>query len=217
MAWAASTRAVGEDVPFIQTIFSPLAQAKNLAGSERLLVHIRQEPGMVHAGLETITRSTIRFVEACLPLGIAGIYYALQFATYRLMSEAEYREFGEPYDRRILAAVEGCWFNMLHLHAGDVMFDLAAGYPVHSINWHDRETAPSLREGLTRFGGAVCGGLARWDDLLRGDPAQVTGQAHDAIEQTAGRRFILSSGCVAPTNAPFSNLRAVRAAVEPPV
>ena len=208
--------AFGTEVPFIQTIFSPLAQAKNLAGSDKLVVHLREDPAAVHAGLETITQSTIAFIKACLPTGIAGIYYALQFAAYRLLSEAEYREFGEPYDRRILEATQDCWFNMLHLHGEDVMYGLAASYPaVHAINWHDRETPPSLAEGKSKFAGAVCGGLARWDDMLRGTPARVTAQIQDAIDQTHGERLIVASGCVAPTNAPFSNLRAVRTSVEP--
>jgi uroporphyrinogen decarboxylase len=205
---------VGQAVPFIQTIFSPLAQAKNLCGSDRLLVHLRQAPQLVHVGLETITETTIRFVRACKETGIAGIYYAVQLATYELMSEAEYREFGEPYDRRILAAVADCWFNMVHLHGSDVMFDMVARYPAQALNWHDRETTPSLNEGQKCFPGAVCGGLARWDDLLRSDPDAIRARAADAIQQTAGRRLILASGCVAPVNTPFSNLRAVREAVE---
>lgn len=130
------------------------------------------------------------------------------------MSEAEYREFGEPYDRRTLAAAEDCWFNMVHLHGSDVMFDLVAGYPAHALNWHDRETMPSLSEGQKRFSGAVSGGLARWDDLLRGDPDVIRARAADAIQQTAGRRLILASGCVAPVTTPFSHLQAVRGAVD---
>ncbi len=207
---------VGQDIPFIQTIFSPLAQAKNLAGQTNLLVHMRQAPAAVHAGLETITRSTIRFIETCQPLGIAGIYYAVQLANYSLLSEAEYCVFGAIYDRRILdaAAAAGLWFNMAHLHGPAGMFDVVADYPVQALNWHDRESGPSLGEGLRRYPGAVCGGLEHWDDLLRGDPAQVRARVADAIAQTGGRRLIVASGCVAPVNAPFSNLRAVRAAVE---
>ena len=206
--------AVGPEVPFIQTIFSPLAQAKNLVGNDRLLVHLRQTPDRLRAGLETITETTIRFVEACIRAGVSGIYYAASMAAYELMSEAEYRSFGEPYDRRILAAAEECWFNMVHLHGTDVMYDLVASYPAQALNWHDREAPPSLAEGMKRFPGAVSGGLARWDDLLRGTPDDVRARSADAIQQTGGQRLILSSGCVAPVNAPFSNLRAVRQAVE---
>lgn len=203
-----------QGVPWIQTVFSPLAQARNLAGVDRLMEHIRLHPGQVHAGLETITRTTVKFVAACLPLGIAGIYYAMQLASTSQLTEAEYARLGEPYDRRVLSAVRECWFTMLHLHGSDVMFDLAARYPVQAINWHDRETRPSLKEGKARFAGAVCGGLARWDDLLKAEPDRVREQIADAIAQTGGRRLIVASGCVAPVTAPLSNLRAVREAVE---
>jgi uroporphyrinogen decarboxylase len=205
--------AVRAEVPFIQTIFSPLAQARHLAGPEQLPLQLRRHPRQVHAGLETVTLSTIAFIEACKTFGIAGIYYAVQGASFGVLSEAEYREFGEPYDRRILAAATDCWFNMVHLHGADVMFDLVARYPGQALNWHDRETAPSLGEGMKRFRGAVSGGLEHWHDVLRGDPDQIRARAADAVAQTGGRRLILSSGCVAPCNAPFSNLRAVRQAV----
>jgi uroporphyrinogen decarboxylase len=204
----------GDEIPFIQTVFSPLAQAKNLAGQERLIVHLRQQPEMVKAGLEVIAETTLRFIEAAKQRGIAGIYYAVQLANYGLLSEAEYREFGEPYDRRILEAVSDCWFNLVHLHGRDGLFGLIAGYPVQALNWHDRESGPSLREGQARFRGAVCGGLEHWDHLLRGEPDQIRGLVADAVAQTGGKRLILSSGCVAPVNAPFANLRAVRESVE---
>lgn len=206
--------ALGTEVPFIQTIFSPLAQARHLVGAERLLVQLRQNPAQVHAGLETITRSVIAFITACKPRGIAGIYYALQWASYGVLSEAEYREFGEPYDLRILAAAADGWFNMLHLHGANVMFDLVARYPAQALNWHDRETPPALGAGAQRFPGAVSGGLEHWADVLRGDPTQIQAQVADAIAQTGGQRLIVSSGCVAPCNAPFSNLHAVRQSVE---
>jgi uroporphyrinogen decarboxylase len=117
--------------------------------------------------------------------------------------------------RRVLDAAAGCWFNMLHIHGVDVMFDLLAGYGVlQAVNWHDRETSPSLGEGLRKITGAVCGGLARWDDLLRGDPQRIRQRVADAIDQTGGRRIIVSSGCVSPVTMPLRNLRAVRSAVE---
>ncbi len=206
--------AVGQEVPFIQTIFSPLSQARYLAGQDRLLVHLRQAPELVKPALEMFAERTAGFVRAAKATGMAGIYYAVQMANYGQMSEAEYREFGEPYDRRVLAATGDLWFNLVHLHGSDGMFDLVAGYPAQALNWHDRESGPSLGEGQGRFKGAVSGGLEHWDDLLYGDPDRVAARAADAIAQTGGRRLILSSGCVSPVNAPFSNLRAVRAVVE---
>jgi len=199
--------------PFIQTIFNPLAQAKNLAG-ERLLPHLRQHPDALKTGLETITESTIRFVEAARGTGIAGIFLALQHATYDLLSEAEYREFGRPYDLRVLEATEGLWFNLLHLHGDQIMFDLVADYPVQAINWHDRETAPSLGEALPRFPGALVGGLHRIDTMLRGTPEQVRAEVQTAIEETAGQRLIIGTGCVMFINTPLGNILAAREAAD---
>ncbi len=204
---------LGSDVPFIQTVFSPLAQAKNLAGKEMLILHIRNHPSAVRTALEVITQSTLQFVEECKSRGIAGLYYAVQLASFADLSLDEYREFGEPYDRRILDAVRDLWFNMIHLHGTAGMFDLVSRYPAQALNWHDRESGPSLQDGQRIFPGAVCGGLEHWDDLLRGDPDLIRERVADALKQTGGRRLIVSSGCVAPVNAPFSNLRAVRAAV----
>jgi len=204
---------VGERVPFIQTIFNPLAQAKNLAGG-RLLSDLRQHPDALKAGLETITETTLRFIEAARTTGIAGIFLALQHATHDLLSEAEYREFGRTYDLRILTACEGLWFNLLHLHGSNVMFDLVADYPVQAINWHDQETPPSLGGGLTRFSGAVVGGLHRIETVLRGTPEQVRAGVQAAIADTGGQRLIVGTGCVTFTNTPLGNIRAAREAVE---
>ena len=206
--------AVGEEVPFIQTIFNPLSQAKNLVGRQNLVAQLREEPEAVKAGLETITATTEAFVGAARERGIAGIFFAVQHASRELLSEAEYAEFGEPFDRRVLAAAEGLWLNVLHLHGNRVMFDLLAGYPVQVLNWHDRETPPSLTEGQARFPGAVLGGLRQWETMLRGKPADVYREARDAFQQTGSRRFILGTGCVTPITAPWGNLRAARQAVE---
>ncbi len=206
--------AVGEEVPYIQTIFNPLSQAKYLVGRQNLVAQLREEPDAVKAGLEAITATTEAFVRAAQGRGIAGIFFAVQHASWELLSQAEYAEFGVPFDRRVLAAAEGLWLNVLHLHGNRVMFDLLAGYPVQVINWHDRETPPSLKEGQSRFSSAVLGGLRQWETMLRGKPADVYREARDAFEQTGSRRFVLGTGCVAPITAPWGNLRAARQAVD---
>jgi uroporphyrinogen decarboxylase len=85
---------------------------------------------------------------------------------------------------------------------------------VQAINWHDRETPPSLKEAMAIFPGALAGGVRRVDTMQRGTPEQVREEALDAIAQTGGRRLILSTGCVTPVNAPFGNIRALRQVVE---
>lgn len=207
-------KGVGPDVPVLQTIFNPLSQAKNLVGREDLLVHLRRHPEALKAGLHTIAQSTQRFVESALKTGIAGIFFAVQHAQYSLLSESEYTEFGRPYDMEVLEPARGLWLNMIHLHGEQIMFDRFLDYPVAVINWHDRETPPSLAEAKSRFSGAVCGGLQRWETMVLGTPEQVLAEARDAIQVTGGRRFILGTGCVLPVVAPRGNILAARGSAE---
>ena len=205
---------LNQSVPVLETIFNPLAQAKNLVGGDMLLVHIRQYPDAVHAGIKTIVESTRRFIEAASHTGIAGIFYAVQHASYRLLSEEEYQVFGRGYDLQVLESTKDLWLNMLHLHGEDIMFRLFADYPVQVINWHDRETFPGLGEAQGIYHGVVCGGLQRERTMVLGTPEQVNAEARDAILATRGKRFILGTGCVLPIITPHANIFAARRSCE---
>ena len=203
--------ALGADVPVVMTIFSPLAQAKHVAGNEALIRDLRLHPDRVKSGLSVLTESTLRFIDAMRRLPVAGIFYAVQHASYAVMSEDEYREFGLPYDQRILDTLpDRFWFNMVHLHGNDPMFRLARDFKAQAVNWHDRATEPSLTQARLLFDGALCGGLATQEHLHLGTPSAIRDAARDAMGQMNGRRLILSAGCVAPVTTPWSNLRAAR-------
>jgi uroporphyrinogen decarboxylase len=202
-----------DDTPLLQTIFSPLAQAKNLAGSEILIAHLRLYPEAVMKGLQTIAESTRRFIESALETGIDGIFYAIQHAQAGLLTFEEYKTFGIPFDLQTLEPAKKLWCNMLHLHGHDVYFSITDSFDFQIVNWHDRETSPSLSEARKKFKGALCGGL-RQDTLVYGDQAEIRKEASEALEQTQGRGFILGTGCVAPIIAPHGNILAARKSVE---
>lgn len=208
------TDELGAKTPVIQTVFSPLSQAKNLVGREQLIVHLRLYPQAVHEGLRIIAGSTLRYIEALKQTGIAGIFYAVQHAQYGLLSPQEYVEFGRKYDDIVLEPARDFWLNLLHLHGQDIFFDPFVDYPVAVINWHDQDTPPSLDVAKTRFKGVVCGGLKRESTMVLGTPQSVMAEARLAIEATGGKRFILGTGCVAPTIAPHANLMAARCSVD---
>jgi uroporphyrinogen decarboxylase len=201
-------------VPVIQTVFSPISQARNLIGADKFPSHARQYTTELKAALGVITETCLRFVDEAKKIGVDGIFYAVQFASTRIFSEPEYHELGEPHDRKILDAVSDRWLNVLHLHGDDVMFDLISRYPAQVINWHDRETPPTLVDGKKKFKGAVCGGLRQWETMVRGNPDSVRAEAKDAIETMNGRGLILGTGCVTPITTPRANLRAARDVVE---
>ncbi|MCK6577161.1 MAG: uroporphyrinogen decarboxylase [Anaerolineae bacterium] len=207
--------AVGEDTPVIQTLFSPLTQAKHIAGHERLIHDLRTEPDRVHSGLSVLTETTLRFIEALKRLPISGIFYAIQYANYAALAESEYIAFGLPYDQKILETLPTRWWlNVLHLHGESPMFKFAPQLPAQVVNWHDQTTPPTLTMGKTMFDGAVCGGIAQWEHLHQGTPTSVKQAVRDAIAETNGRRLVISTGCVAMITSPLSNIRAVREAVE---
>lgn len=194
--------------PLIQTVFNPLSQAKNLAGGDRLILHLRQHPKQVQRGLEIIAESTRRFIQAAIETGIDGIFYAVQHANAGLLSREEFDAFGRVYDLPVLESAKPLWFNMAHLHGENVYFDRVADYPVQVLNWHDRDTEPNLADGQKRFPGMVCGGLRR-ESLALSDPAKIRIEMQDALAQTNGKRFLLGTGCVVETIAPHGNLNIV--------
>lgn len=196
--------------PLVQTIFSPLAQAKNLAGKERLQVHIRKYPEAVLAGLEQITETTLRFLEEAGKTGIDGIFYAIQHAQYALLSTTEFEAFSKPHDLKILDAAQGLWLNIAHLHGENVMFDEILDYRVAVINWHDRQTPPDLITAKSKYPGVLCGGLRQWETMVLGTSDQVRSEALDALKATGGRKFILGTGCVLPVIAPHGNILTAR-------
>ena len=200
-------------IPVVQTVFSPMAQAKNLAGGDNLLVHLRQNPEELLAGLEKITRSTILFLDEVRKSGADGIFYAIQHAQYGLLSETEFQKFCRPFDLRILDTARSMWLNIGHIHGENIMFDQVVDYPVAVLNWHDRHTPPSLAEAVQKFKGVVCGGLRRWETMVLGNPIQVQNEARVAIQATQGKRFILGTGCVMPIITPHGNILAARESV----
>jgi len=214
-------REVGTNTPILQTIFSPLAQAKNLAGSETLIMHLRKYPDSVMKGLEVIMDTTYRFILAALETDIDGIFYAIQFAQAHMLTFEEFNRFAKPHDVRLLQAAVDLPFNMTHIHGTNIHFEAVARYPAEIINWHDRETDWSLKEARSYFktlgtgslSPAFCGGISQ-NTIMLGNHADVRKEITDALQQTNRRRHIIGTGCVIPITTPFGNIMTARKSVE---
>ena len=184
------------DCPTLPTVPSPLSLARKLAG-ERIHYDLRENPGAVTDALEAITETILAFAAACAREGVDGFFYAVSAASLDVHTEAQYRQFGEPYDRRILKAVRpSCRLIVLHGHGQRLMFDRLAALPADAWSWDDREAGPSLEEGKTRVHGAVIGGLRRFTTLKDGPPEVAKAEAQDAIARAENAGLILGAGCV---------------------
>ena len=197
------------DALVLMTLLSPLSLARKLSG-DRLPDDLRQHPDRVTGALEAITETLIRFAERALGEGIAGVFYAIQVASRSVLDEEAYARFGEPYDRQVLASLEGrSGLTIIHAHGDRLLFDRLAGLPAHAWSWDAHATPPSLAEGQARVRGAVVGGLDSSRSLRDGTPADAVAEARDAVAQTGGIGLIVAPGCVVPLNTPDATLAAV--------
>ena len=207
---------LGADTPIIQTIFSPLTMAAKLVGTADALERtIRENEGQLGGALDRMASDVIAFGRACLDAGADGFFFATQLATRSALPTGVYERLGIPFDRKVLDALRsGSWCTVLHRHGLDPMFDLADVYPVDAVNWHDRETTPSLTEALQRTRRALVAGITRRGVIAQEKPEAAAAEVRDAIAQTEGRRIVVAPGCVIPTTAPAESMLAARRAVE---
>jgi uroporphyrinogen decarboxylase len=188
---------VDPDVPILATVFSPLTIAGKLA-RDLHRSHLREAPELVHAGLARIAETTCDFVREAMARGCAGMFFALQEAVRAAFGPDEYARHGEPYDRAVIAAASaaGGWFNVLHMHGDDVLFDQLARYDVTALNWHIGETPPSIADyraaGGTR---PIVGGLQR-SHLTRRERDAVKADLERSLSESRGRGILVSPACV---------------------
>ncbi len=213
------------DTPYIQTIFSPATTLKKLA-SNRLISDMVENPAEVHKALRAITETTINFVKANIEAGVSGFFFATQCATYDFMTDQLFAEFCKPYDLAVIDAYKDeTWFNVVHIHGSNIMYDTVSQYPCNCVNWHDRDTKPSMEEARknvakTFLGGiqevpTIIDGVLSYDSILaRSTPEQVIEHVHQAIDMVGGKSLIVGPGCVCDPKTTEANLHAVRQAVE---
>lgn len=209
---------IGYNAYFVQTVFCPLGVAKYLVGnrSEPVQQTIREDRAAMHAALRVITETFTTYAIACLQQGASGIFYATNgWASEGMLTEDQYREFGEQYDLEFLDGIKSrSKFNILHNCGSHIYFDLLATYPVQAINWAATlEGNPDLREGRLRSGKAVMGGISEKTTLKSGSPDQVREEVEKALDLTGGRHFLLAPGCSIPPETPAQNLATIRIAL----
>ncbi len=205
-----------EDVPMIETVFTPLAVLGEMVEEPgELRLHMRQHPNVVRGALEAVTATYERYVPLLIAAGADGIYLATtDWASRNLMTPEDYREWARPFDLRLLAAAAGAPFNVLHVcKRRNLLFELA-DYPVSAFSWDATDpTNPSLADGLARLPGAVMGGISQEEALRAADTAAALEELRRGMDQTGGRRWLVGPGCSIPPAVPAANLKAIATAV----
>jgi uroporphyrinogen decarboxylase len=204
------------EIPFVETVFTPLSVAARLTGSDDVMLqHLRRYPERVHEALEAITVTFEGFAKACLDVGVDGLFFATTgWATYDRLTDAEYEEFGRPYDLRVLRAAAGAPFNILHVCRSHNMLRKLLDYPAQAVNWATADpTNPQIGEVWRQWHRPVIGGIDHLHTLRSGPPEAVQAEVRQAVEQTR-QGLLIGPGCSISPHTPEANLRAARQAVE---
>lgn len=215
---------------FVQTLFSPLSVLAFLAASlgdqtpslglgsdfGHLRALIAADPQGVHAALDAIATTLAGYAAASVEAGASGLFFAIvRLARAGVLSEAEYAEFGRPYDLRVLEAVRAAPFNLLHICGPQVYFEQALDYPVHALNWASvGQGNPGIAEARARTDKALIGGVDEAGAIVRGTPAEVEAEAGAALAVGGPSKFLLAPGCGVAVSTPEANLHALRRAAD---
>jgi uroporphyrinogen decarboxylase len=214
-------KALGPEVPMIQTVFSPLSVLSQLAGGRAkrdtreqspLVRAIAENPVKTHRALGAIAATLAGYARECLRAGADGIFFAVTGAARQdQLTESEYREFGRPYDLQVLAGVREAALNILHNCGAAVFFDLLLDYPVHAISWAPGEGGnPTMAEAARRTPKVLVGGVDAVHVLRHESAEAVAQRVADAVMATGGRRLVIAPGCSAHPQVPEANLDALR-------
>lgn len=200
------------EVPFIQTVFSPLAVISRAAGSTKFVQKLmREAPDDLLSGLDAATQTLAAYSSACLETGAAGIFFAtLEWGSADHISAEDYDRFARPFDLRVLRAVDGAAFNVLHVCRNNNHLQRLLDYPVAAFHWSTHGAGnPSLREISSQSGRAVMGGVSHEETMTSGSPDAVAGEAQRAIAETGGSHLLIAPGCSIEPSTPEASLRAL--------
>jgi len=215
-------------VPYIQTMFTPLAVVKQLTGtgvgtpSEPAIIRQFMEaaPEALHHALLVISQTMADYAREVIRAGADGIFVSTSVWSGDTISEEEYKIFGLPYDLPVYqaAAQEGATFNFLHLCRENIMLNLLPDYPIQVLSYDALSPRnPSLSEVILQTDKALWGGLSHKtsvpDTLLNGPIEAIAAEVHTVLEHTKGRRFLLGPGCSISPKVPKAHLMAAKEAI----
>ncbi len=206
-------RELGERVPVLQTVFSPITVGGYLVGKDkrRVVRDLRQHPEVVLPALERIGDALVDFSRRSVEAGAAGLFYAISgYASAGVMPLDVYDNLLFPLDLRIVDSFPAAaWFNVLHLCGSRINLDVARRLPVQAVSWAAHQAGnPSLSAAQRMLPGkAVMGGVAQRTTLLRGPVSAIKHEVEAAERETGGKGLIVAPGCSVPPRVSAENLQ----------
>ena len=180
-----------------------------ITGSTKYVQRLmRENPAELLSALDQIAETLAAYSKASLDAGAAGIFFAtVEWGSSDVISVEEYDRFCRPFDLRVLEAVQGAPFNVLHVCRDNNHLLHLKDYPVAAFHWAWNDTNPSPQE--IDNDRAVMGGVSHEAAMTSGPAEGIAQEARRAIEQTGRQAFLLAPGCSIDPQTPEANLRAL--------
>jgi uroporphyrinogen decarboxylase len=201
------------ETDWLMTVFNPISIAADLVREDEIFVeHLRRHGDRVHGALRAITETFGGFVRETIRRGASGIFFATTDWANDTRIDAELtREFGRPYDLKVLAESTGAPLNTLHVCGPGAYLRDHLDYPVAILSWDARAPRnPSIGEARALTAKTLLTGIDHEGLFVTGPVEAVQEQARAAIQESGGTKFILGPGCAVPVTAPLEHFRAVR-------
>ena len=183
---------------FVDTVFNAWNTLKRNLVREAMPTLMAEQPKALERALGVVNDNLIRYAQASLARGAAGIFLSVP-ATAESLTLEQYERFMRPFDLAFLDAVRGrgeC--HVLHAHGERLYFDRLLDYPVHALSWADLNGGPSVAEARRRTPLTLMTGLDHVK-FAESSARLVREGVRRALAAGGATRFILAPGCSVPT------------------
>ncbi|MEG0751928.1 MAG: uroporphyrinogen decarboxylase family protein [Oscillospiraceae bacterium] len=190
----------GEAMAFT-TMFNAMKMAAWCVGDEAMMVHARENPEALSAGIAAFSETLVEWVDGFIDAGVDGIFYSAQFGEVGRFNAKEWNRLVKPYDIEVLKSIKARdKYIILHL-CGEPEYDFKVhidrykDYPMDMINWAVHANNYEIERGIDFFGCPVMGGLDNRGLMLTGTRDDIDKAVSDIVTRFGAKGFALGADC----------------------
>lgn len=205
-AFAMIRRAVGNEVPIIATIFSPLTNMTLMheGGFNAALGLQKTAPTSLERALKNMGKTLRDYARMCIDEGVDGVFYACTTGNHGQATDDEFDRFQRSLDELILEGAHGGNMNVLHMCGTHLAAERFKDYNVHALSWATTPHNPTLKQMQAMSGKAVLGGAPGKPSIGSMDPDDLARHVAASLAEMDGCSHILGPDCSINSNTPPS-------------